>query len=310
MINIIENQQKLRKSGGMEDMQRVSEDHSAESNSEICKRDAAAHSHRRLRRGGRAHSPPRTGSKTAKLHKSGYGSGTRGGRRPGGGAGGYGGGRASQKRMTAKDVRQLTGTGKLRIVAWDDTACDLYGHDPRSVYVEQFWLSILGPSTTWFLRICANRLDDCSELEADIGDIARTIGIGYGGGSAMERTIMRACHFHAARPAEVGGLEVRRRLPPLDYHQVRRLPESLRRRHDEYMASSAANDCISDHRRRARRLALGLFECGDSLDNAEMQLGRWQFNTAVAADAVRWAWKQYVGSASRQSCTPQMPASA
>src|SRR4051794_22153202 len=45
----------------------------------------------------------------------------------------------------------------VRIVPWIDRLIDPLGHDPRSLYVEQFWLGILGPSTTWLLRRLADR---------------------------------------------------------------------------------------------------------------------------------------------------------
>lgn len=37
------------------------------------------------------------------------------------------------------------GPATLRIVAWTDPVIDTLGHDPRSWYVEQFWLPIVGP---------------------------------------------------------------------------------------------------------------------------------------------------------------------
>ena len=45
--------------------------------------------------------------------------------------------------------------GTITILAWHDEVGDALGHDPRSDYVERFWLSILGPSTTWLLRSLA-----------------------------------------------------------------------------------------------------------------------------------------------------------
>ena len=33
----------------------------------------------------------------------------------------------------------------LRIEAWIDPVIDELGHDPRSAYVETFWLPVLGP---------------------------------------------------------------------------------------------------------------------------------------------------------------------
>ncbi len=40
----------------------------------------------------------------------------------------------------------------LPVRPWPDGVIDALGHDPRSLYVERFWLGILGPSTTWLLR--------------------------------------------------------------------------------------------------------------------------------------------------------------
>ena len=40
----------------------------------------------------------------------------------------------------------------LAVRPWPDPVIDALGHDPRSAYVEHFWLGILGPSTTWLLR--------------------------------------------------------------------------------------------------------------------------------------------------------------
>jgi hypothetical protein len=35
----------------------------------------------------------------------------------------------------------------LAVVPWEDVVIDELGHDPRSLYVERFWLGILGPSS-------------------------------------------------------------------------------------------------------------------------------------------------------------------
>src|SRR4051795_11441772 len=48
----------------------------------------------------------------------------------------------------------------LSIRPWPDGVIDALGHDPRSQYVERFWLGILGPSTTWLLRRFAAGLED------------------------------------------------------------------------------------------------------------------------------------------------------
>jgi hypothetical protein len=47
----------------------------------------------------------------------------------------------------------------LHVVGWPDPVIDALGHDPRSWYVEQFWLSVLGPTSTWLMRRLAAGLD-------------------------------------------------------------------------------------------------------------------------------------------------------
>jgi hypothetical protein len=184
---------------------------------------------------------------------------------------------------------------QLYIHSWDDPIVDRMGHDPRSGYVEQFWLGILGPSTIWLLRHCRHELDRSpSGFVLDLGEAAGALGLGHNGGrnSPLVRSIARACRFGAARPGGPGELEVRRRLPPLNRGQLGRLPPLLQRRHQAFLDAHDAGD-HAENERRARRLALGLVQCGDGVDDAELQLGQWRFHPAVAAAAVRWAWDQH-----------------
>ena len=52
-------------------------------------------------------------------------------------------------------------TSQLRIEAWDDPIVDRLGHDPRSTYVETYWLGTLWTPTptasTWTSRIPLRR---------------------------------------------------------------------------------------------------------------------------------------------------------
>ncbi|MFA9566261.1 MAG: hypothetical protein ACERLM_16425, partial [Acidimicrobiales bacterium] len=66
----------------------------------------------------------------------------------------------------------------LRIVPWRDEVIDRVGHDPRSGYVERFWLGVLGPSTTLLLRRFAAELDHEPEgFELDLDETARRRGL-------------------------------------------------------------------------------------------------------------------------------------
>ena len=178
----------------------------------------------------------------------------------------------------------------ITISYWSDELIDRLGHDPRSSYVELFWLSVLGPSTVWLLRHCARLLDTHPDgARLDLADTARQLGVGHKGGrnSPLARSIQRACRFGAARPDGPDSFAVRRKLPPLNRGQIERLPIPLQRRHEQYLRRP---DPGSDTT-RARRLALGLVECGESIDRAEHQLDEWRFTPAVAAAAVNWAWE-------------------
>lgn len=186
---------------------------------------------------------------------------------------------------------------ELYIIPWETDSDDKAGHDPRSAYVEHFWLGTLGPTTTWFLRYCASELDGADGAAVELNEVAARLGIGHRGGanSPMNRAVVRACRFRAARPAGPGTLEVRRRLPTLNHRQIQRLPAEAQRRHELFMMAATATSGVEEQRRKARRLALGLIECGDGYDDAELQLGRWRFHPAMAAEAVKWAWQCHHG---------------
>ena len=64
----------------------------------------------------------------------------------------------------------------LIVQPWPDIVSDHTGHDPRSPYVEQFWLAVLGPSTTWLLRYFAAMFDRWPDgFEINLDDTARAI---------------------------------------------------------------------------------------------------------------------------------------
>ena len=90
----------------------------------------------------------------------------------------------------------------LHVLRWHDPLIDRLGHDPRSRYVERFWLGILGPSTTLVLRVFADALDENGGVaHLDLADVAAQIGVGHRGGrnSPLSRSIQRAIRFGAAR---------------------------------------------------------------------------------------------------------------
>jgi hypothetical protein len=154
--------------------------------------------------------------------------------------------------MKQHEPPPLGSDGILRIVPWPDVVVDALGHDPRSHYVETYWLAVLGPSTTWLLRRLAFGLEaEPDGFSLDLGETARSLGLGARGGrhSPFIRALGRCIAFELAKAQGHDILAVRRRLPSLNRKQVLRLPESLQRgpweHRREVNAVPGANDGAS-----------------------------------------------------------------
>lgn len=185
---------------------------------------------------------------------------------------------------------------RLVIRPWVDAVVDRMGHDPRSTYVEQFWLATLGPSTTWLLRRLAAGLEaEPDGFELDLLGTAQSLGLGGRGGrnSPFMRALERSRQFSLTREIGGGQLAVRRKLPPLNRHQVGRLPLALQESHRVWQEDTLAHPAADEQRRRARRLALSLFELGEDRESAERQLHHWRFHPALSHQAVEWAWDRH-----------------
>lgn len=179
----------------------------------------------------------------------------------------------------------------LWVQPWPDPVVERLGHDPRSAYVEQYWLGVLGPSTTWLLRRLATLLDTRPDgFELPLRETARTLGLGMRDGrhSPFVRAIDRACQFGLCRRVDATTLQVRRRIPPVTQGQLKRLPPSVQAAHDALQRAQLRNTETANEL-KARRLALTLLEIGEDLDAAERQLVAWRVDPPVAQEAMRWA---------------------
>jgi hypothetical protein len=194
-----------------------------------------------------------------------------------------------------------TDTPTLLVTPWADPVIDQVGYDPRAIYVERFWLGILGPSATWLVRHLVDRLDGSPDgFELDLDECASALGLGRrpGATGAFPRTIVRCCQFGASRFAGPTTLEVRRKLPPLTRRQIVRLPGKLQLDHARWVDKppAAVGD---DMRERARQLALSLVELGEDGEGTERQLHRWRFHPALASEATAWALDRHATRAGR-----------
>ncbi len=125
----------------------------------------------------------------------------------------------------------------IRVERWTDPVVDRRGHDPRSLYVERFWLGAIGPSATWIMRRLADRFDDNPHgFTLRIADLGAELGMSTtrGEASPFGRALQRCVMFGLARRID-GGLAVRRRLPNITRRQLDRLPAQLVAAHDDHV---------------------------------------------------------------------------
>jgi hypothetical protein len=180
----------------------------------------------------------------------------------------------------------------LTVRPWTDEVLQRSGFDPRSPYVERFWLSIIGPSATWLLRHIAAGFDAAPEgFEMDLGETARALGLGDRGGrnSPFFRTLNRMVQFDLARIGGPAELLVMPKLPPLNRRQAARLSPALQGAHERWQAEQQAVPPGEVARRRSRQLALSLLELGEDPEEVERQLLRWRYHPALSREAVTWA---------------------
>ena len=187
-------------------------------------------------------------------------------------------------------------TTALSVTAWPDPVIDRLGYDPRSAYVERFWLSILGPSTTWLLRRLATGLDfNPDGFALNLTETARSIGLGgkVGRHGPFQRSIGRLVTFELARAIPPNELAVRRFVPPLPRRHLMRLEPTAYEEHRLFLEAQERPDPeVARVRWRARRMALGLFSLGDGYETVETELLGWRLHPALASDATAWAWRR------------------
>lgn len=159
---------------------------------------------------------------------------------------------------------------RATITPWVDPVVDRRGHDPRSRYVELFWLGTLGPTATWLIRRLAAGFDrDPGGYELNLPVTARALGLSISKGTAspFAKALHRCVMFGLAQ-ATADGLAVRRRIPTAPQRHLSRLPAELQAAHDEWQRSTIRLDGLE----RARRLATAMLDAGDDVAVLETQL--------------------------------------
>lgn len=166
---------------------------------------------------------------------------------------------------------------------WIDPLVDDTGHDPRSRYVEQFWLGVLGPTATWVLRRLVAGLErHPNGYELDLSLTARMMGLSYSSGrsSPFSKALQRCTMFGLSHQTG-DGIAVRRRVPTVAHRHLQRMPPSVQSAHRRWEDSAITVDALS----RAHRLALALLESGDDIATIEHHLVALGIDDLTAAEA-------------------------
>lgn len=200
------------------------------------------------------------------------------------------------------DSRTL-GTRTIVVRPWLDPVVDDDGFDPRSRYVEVFWLGVLGPTATWLIRRLVAGLERSPDgYDLDLPATAQAMGLSYTSGrsSPFSKALQRCVMFGLAHPID-GGLAVRRRIPPISFRHLRRMPESVQAAHAGWLDTAIG----ADELHRAHRLATTMLDLGDDPSEIEHHLVALGVSDAVAAEvadnAVRLAGGDQRGAGLRHA---------
>lgn len=159
---------------------------------------------------------------------------------------------------------------RVRVLPWLDPIVDRRGHDPRSTYVEKFWLGTLGPTAAWLLRRLAAGFDDQpAGFDLDLHATAQSIGLSLtrGQSSPFAKAFARCVMFGLAH-VHPDGYAVRRRLPEVARRHLIRMPDEVQVEHQRWVGASVRLDSLH----RGRTLATAMLAAGDDTELIEPQL--------------------------------------
>lgn len=177
----------------------------------------------------------------------------------------------------------------IAVRPWVDPVVDDDGFDARSRYVEMYWLSVLGPTATWLLRRLVAGLEQSPDgYDLDLGATAQAMGLSFtrGRSSPFGKALERCVMFGLAHPID-GGLAVRRRIPPVSYRHLRRMPDAVQASHATWLNARSGGDQFD----RAHRLAATMLDVGDDPLEIEHHLIALGVADAVAAEVADNAYR-------------------
>jgi hypothetical protein len=122
----------------------------------------------------------------------------------------------------------------LHFTTWVDPVDDEPGHQADSPYVEMFWLPVLGPSATVFVRrVNLYLADNPDGFSIGAVELSRELGLGHSQSrhAPLSRAIHRCIRFGVTRRKSTANFAMHRVIAPLPEHLVVLLPPMLQRAH-------------------------------------------------------------------------------
>ena len=137
-------------------------------------------------------------------------------------------------------LERIAATDRLSVGWQPARPSERLGHPAGSVYVETFWLPLVGPSAVLALRRLTTWLEhEPDGLTLSVAILGRCLGLGTGTGrrAPVARTLARLVDFKIASH-DGERLLVRRELPMLSARQIERLPACLITAHEQLIQGS------------------------------------------------------------------------
>lgn len=171
----------------------------------------------------------------------------------------------------------------VHVNPWLDPVVDRRGHDPRSGYVEQFWLGVLGPTATWLMRRLVTGFDHQPDgYLLDVAGTARSLGLSIARGTAspFNKAVSRCVMFGLVQRRTESWI-VRRRVPLVSQRHLGRLPDAVQSEHVQWTTTTIHLDDLT----RAHALAAAMLAAGDDRGVLEPQLVAVGVPAPAAAEA-------------------------
>ncbi len=191
------------------------------------------------------------------------------------------------------------------LVAWSDPVVARFGHDPRSAYVERFWLPVLGPSVIVAARRCAVLFDGSGSTVA-VDPVGFSAGLGLVPGS-VSKTLNRLVLFGLALTPEPGRWELRTSWPDVSARALAQRDPSgaLRNELRAWERSVVHRDESERVERQWWRKVIGAHTFGAEVSKVDAELRAGGCEDRLRVELVNWMrWTPLHGSATRQSTAP------